>query len=226
MPHPERILGITVANLREILDVASVPNGYFGSPGIVSPILERAEFRVRDEVEQDVSFKQIIPYVTLAYFTGAGSLLFAYSRGKGGAESRLHAKLSLGLGGHVEESDMGDSLDLFGLTLALQRELDEELVFEKSEYGMPSFHGLINDDSLYDYKPSDPVPVGMVHLGFHFVMPVRLPVAFSGEAHAIQLPGWISGNLLPMVAERFETWSQIVIDSYGKAPNNFLGIGG
>src|SRR4051794_16485928 len=58
-------------------------------------------FRPRSEVETDPSFKQLIPYVVLRY----GDKVFHYCRGGSGTETRLHAKRSVGIGGHIADTD-------------------------------------------------------------------------------------------------------------------------
>src|SRR5437763_15708509 len=58
-------------------------------------------YRPRGEVETDPSFKQLIPYVVLRC---AGEL-FHYTRGASGAETRLRALRSVGLGGHITRED-------------------------------------------------------------------------------------------------------------------------
>ena len=54
-------------------------------------------YRPRDEVEEDPSYKQLIPY---CIFRHEGRV-FHYARGAKGGESRLHAKRSVGIGGHI-----------------------------------------------------------------------------------------------------------------------------
>ena len=59
------------------------------------PILGSQElsFQPRGAMETDPSYKQLIPYVLLEWTDGDGVIrLFAYTRGGGGGESRLHAR--------------------------------------------------------------------------------------------------------------------------------------
>ena len=51
-------------------------------------------FRPRDQMENDPSFKQLIPYCLFRY----GDQLFHYKRGKLQGEGRLHSKRSIGVG--------------------------------------------------------------------------------------------------------------------------------
>ncbi len=64
-------------------------------------IPELMEYRPRSEVEEDPSFKQLIPYVVFR----CANAVFCYTRGKTQGEARLHRLRSLGVGGHVSEDD-------------------------------------------------------------------------------------------------------------------------
>src|SRR2546422_6041328 len=72
--------------------------------GLLDPA--HTSYRPRSAMEQDPSFKQLIPYVIFRY-RGAGgqTMLFQYTRGKGQGESRLHAKRSIGVGGDIFADD-------------------------------------------------------------------------------------------------------------------------
>jgi predicted NUDIX family phosphoesterase len=115
-----------------------------------SAILDPAAFRFRPraEVETDPSFKQLIPYLVLKH----GGEAFHYRRGGSGTETRLAARRSIGIGGHISEADAAGGADPY-LT-GMLRELTEEV-----ELGCGYRErcvGFINDDRT---------PVGSVHLG-------------------------------------------------------------
>src|SRR6476469_2162457 len=80
-----------------------------------------ARFLPRPEMEEDPSYKQIIPYVIFR----SGDRIFRYTRGKTQGEARLHAKRSIGVGGHVDEPDADGRATLDAYEVALRRELDE-----------------------------------------------------------------------------------------------------
>src|SRR5438046_2578586 len=58
-------------------------------------------FLPRAQAENDSAYKQIIPYVLLAF----QDRVLHYVRGKKAGEQRLVAKGSIGIGGHMNESD-------------------------------------------------------------------------------------------------------------------------
>ena len=70
----------------------------------LKPILASSElsFKPRGAMETDPRYKQLIPYVLMQWTDDDGKVhLFTYTRGGGGGESRLHAKRSVGIGGHI-----------------------------------------------------------------------------------------------------------------------------
>ncbi|MGH8477920.1 MAG: hypothetical protein ACRER2_19510 [Methylococcales bacterium] len=81
----------------------------------------------RDALEEMPSFKQIIPYVVVRI----GDRLLRYTRASSGGEDRLHGRMSIGLGGHIDLSDIVSDKDCVDLSAtffkAAQRELEEEV---------------------------------------------------------------------------------------------------
>jgi predicted NUDIX family phosphoesterase len=121
----------------------------------LEPILrsDQLSFQPRSEMENDPNYKQLIPYVLLQWTDEEGDTkLFTYTRGGGSGESRLHAKRSVGIGGHISREDAAGGTDPY--STGMQRELSEEVRLE-SAYS-ESRDGLI-------YDPSN--DVGKVHLG-------------------------------------------------------------
>jgi predicted NUDIX family phosphoesterase len=109
-------------------------------------------YKPRPEMEEDPSFKQLIPYVVFRYQTPDGETqLFSYARGKGQGESRLHDKWSIGIGGHISSVDNSENEPYRD---GMRRELEEEVMID-TPYSERCV-GLINDDES---------EVGKVHLG-------------------------------------------------------------
>lgn len=163
---------------------------------LLSP--EHAHFAPRSEVEEDPSLKQLIPYVIFR----SGDLIFTYTRGKSGGESRLKAKRSIGVGGHVDEEDAGGRSGFDAYETALKRELDEEVATEQP--GVMKLVGLINDDST---------PVGQVHLGVVHICDLPTPGVTSRE-DALADAGFVPLSELLAEIESFETWSQICLQAF------------
>lgn len=154
-------------------------------------------YRPRDEVEQDPGFKQLIPYVVFRHTRPDGTVeLFQYTRGKGQGEKRLHAKRSVGVGGHISSDDAAadDSYQE-----GMQRELSEEIRIE-TPY-QETCVGLINDDES---------EVGRVHLGIVHLCDVESPEVFPREEDLLDA-GFRPCQQLLAELEQFETWSQICL---------------
>ncbi len=159
----------------------------------IEAIQAEGEFRPRDEVEDDPSWKQVIPYLLLR----DGERVFLMKRTKAGADQRLHDRFSIGVGGHVNPGDA----DLYG---GLRREWAEELTADFT----PDFEpiGVLNDDEN---------DVGAVHLGLVFEADAR------GRPVAIRETDKLSGAFATFsevaeVQDRLETWSALLFDFLGQ----------
>jgi predicted NUDIX family phosphoesterase len=170
-----------------------------GMDEAVARLLDPANhfFMDRAEAEEDPSFKQLIPYCVFRH----GERILHYTRGKSGGESRLHAKISVGVGGHINPVD-ADS----GRTgpevyhAAVARELEEELE-------LPGGHsqriiGLLNDDSN---------PVGRVHLGIVHLIDLESDAVSSREDALANLGFSPLADLNSEHFERLETWSAFCV---------------
>src|SRR3989442_10503516 len=65
-------------------------------------VREYGVFRPRAGVEEDPSFKQIIPYLLVRH----RGRLFLVQRSTEGGETRLHGKYSIGVGGHMKPGEV------------------------------------------------------------------------------------------------------------------------
>ncbi|HEX8251934.1 MAG TPA: NUDIX domain-containing protein [Thermoanaerobaculia bacterium] len=153
-------------------------------------IVDRHFFLDRPTAEISPQYKQIIPYVLIRHQQS----YFLLQRTQKQTESRLHHKLSLGIGGHINP-DTPDLLD------GLRKELEEE-VNVAGDYDL-SFVGILNDDTT---------DVGRVHLGAVYVLDtfdsdvtVRETEKMTGR--------WVVREELAQHREAMETWSQIVFDA-------------
>ena len=154
-------------------------------------------FMDRAAAEEDPSHKQLIPYCVFR----CGDRILHYTRGKSGGESRLHAKISVGVGGHVNPVDTGNGRT--GPTAyhaAVTREIEEELNLpEEHEHRIIA---LLNDESN---------PVGQVHLGIVHVIDLKSDAVSSREDALTDLGFTSLADLNGPLFERLETWSQFCI---------------
>ena len=163
---------------------------------LLSP--RHTSYRPREQMEQDPSFKQLIPYVIFCHRDSqAPQAVFQYTRGTGQGEGRLHSKRSVGIGGHISAIDAmaGGSDDPY--REGMRRELEEEVIIG-SPYTARCV-GLINDDQT---------EVGRVHLGVVYVFELERPAVRPRESEIIE-SGFRPVEDILADLSGFETWSQI-----------------
>ena len=173
--------------------------GYFqGFTTNVAPYLATlldpayGSYRPRPAMEQDPSFKQLIPYCIFRF----EDQIFYYRRSKGTGEGRLHGKRSIGVGGHISSEDQAAASPYLQ---AMQREIAEE-VFLESGYRQTCV-GLLNDDES---------EVGKVHLGVVHIFDLDEPKVLPRETSMIET-GFATVNDLAEDIDSFETWSQLCL---------------
>ncbi len=150
-------------------------------------------FIPRVAAETDPNYKQLIPYVV---FRHEGNI-FHYLRGTKATETRLQALRSVGVGGHIEPEDAGQSDDLY--RCGMMREVQEE-VFLEADFEERCL-GLINDDSN---------SVGQVHLGIVHLFELQEPNVRPRE-DVLTEAGFSPLPDLEQLKAEFETWSQFLL---------------
>ena len=159
-------------------------------------------FRKRSELEEDPSFKQIIPYSVIS----SGDSFYLFKRSSGQTEKRLHNKFTLGAGGHMNPGGFAVSKEQYFID-ELKRELFEEVrllngcLIEDIE-----FIGLINDDTI---------PVGKFHIGLLYNILVSNKEVYINETDKMTAE-WIDKSNLAEFYNGMETWSKIIFDFYIK----------
>ena len=159
-------------------------------------------FRKRSELEEDPSFKQIIPYSVIS----SGDSFYLFKRSSGQTEKRLHNKFTLGAGGHMNPIGSAVSKEQY-FNDELKRELFEEVrllngcIIEDIE-----FIGLINDDTI---------PVGKFHIGLLYNIRVSNKEIYINETDKMTAE-WIEKSNLAEFYNGMETWSKIIFDFYIK----------
>ncbi|WP_150131844.1 NUDIX domain-containing protein [Sphingomonas carotinifaciens] len=156
-------------------------------------------FGPRRVLEEREDYRQIIPYIVLRI----GDRIVRYTRTPAGGETRLHGRMSIGLGGHVDLVDSkasGDSFQLLGtVEQAAERELQEELGEVTCE--RRRWVGLLVDNET---------AVGRVHIGLIGIwdiggLPDREAEDAVGEVELVSL------SELQKNAGMLETWSAMLL---------------
>lgn len=156
-----------------------------------------ARFMDRELAEESPQFKQLIAY---AIFCHEGRVL-AYARTSKGGESRLHDKMSLGIGGHINPVDgLADSLETY--LAGVEREIREEVVF--SGTAKQRLYAVINDDSN---------EVGSVHLGIVHRFELDSDDVRPNEKKLADMSFRSLDELAGSLYDRLETWSAICVEA-------------
>jgi predicted NUDIX family phosphoesterase len=174
---------------------------------VLDAIINALSFMERPAAEEDPSFKQIIPYGAVL----KRDEVLVLQRLSGGGEKRLHGKISLGVGGHLNPVDetqvnLSQQPDLSRgdvISATMYRELTEELYV----HGLSTIEpiGYINDDTT---------TVGQVHLGIVY----RIDLTHEGAAKVREIEvltgGFQSWNNVAKLRDRMESWSVFLMDAY------------
>ena len=186
---------------RELLEKIGIFHGLnFDVEKYLPAFLSRENnfFMRRSLAETDPKFKQIIPYVLLVH----NGRVLHYVRGKKAGEQRLVSKGSIGIGGHMNDSDEGlFALDKDAYLEGVRREVCEEL-----NVGSPFKNrivALLNDDTT---------EVGQVHLGVVHVFDLETDDVQKRESMITNL-GFLTREELQARRDSMETWSQICVDA-------------
>src|SRR6476659_808526 len=155
-------------------------------------------FLPRPEAEINPAYKQIIPYALIAFQDKVAH----YVRGKKAGEQRLVAKGSIGIGGHMNETDESlFAMDEQAYRAGVEREVNEEIRIDAAFEDR--IVALLNDDTT---------EVGRVHLGIVHVFKLAEPKVEKREAMITGLT-FLAKDELFARRETMETWSQICLDS-------------
>jgi predicted NUDIX family phosphoesterase len=146
-------------------------------------------FVARADAEVQPKWRQIIPYVVVMH----GDDVFTLRRLRKQTEARLHDKVSIGVGGHINPGH--------DLLAGLRKELDEEVAID-DPYAL-EFAGILNDEST---------EVGRVHLGAVYVL--RASSAKVRVRETEKMTGsFVARRELATMRDAMETWSQVVFDA-------------
>lgn len=157
-------------------------------------IKSKSEFRVRDTLEEDPSYKQIVAQVILKYKDK-----YYLHRLVQRNEGRLNGLCPLPLGGHIDEIKdyQGDDI----VEHALMQELSEEVTLN-SKILSKEFLGLIYLE--------DENPVNHLHVGFVYVFELDGDDVHVKE-EGLEDIGFVSLEYLKTNKEELTYWSRVVI---------------
>jgi len=178
-----------------------------GNAEVLKKIVQNGQFLGRSELEEDPSYKQIIPYAIISNKES----FYLFRRRSGQTEKRLNNRFSLGVGGHMNPNGSIASGEEYIID-ELKREFYEEVklingcLIENIE-----FTGFINDDTI---------PVGMFHIGLLYNIRVSNREVYINETDKMTAE-WIDKPNLVEFYGGMETWTKIAFDFYIK-PGSIL----
>ena len=161
-------------------------------------LLDHKEYIPRSQCETDPSYQQLIPYVVVR----CGGLILAYQRK--GSETRLDGLWSIGIGGHVNDTDEGW---LSGVV----REIREETGFD----GAIGMTGQIPPNNEWaplsgplGFLRSDLTAVDRVHLGVLY----ELRVPDVNAVHMTECADYRWFDRIHAGGLNLENWSRMALD--------------
>lgn len=169
--------------------------------------------------ETDTKILQLIPYIVCF---NSDSNILSYRR-KGGGETRLEGKRSIGIGGHVNDRDKKISSDnykrhiektkttnLWEIVInGATRELEEELGLSK-KYSSRELKQVGTIFTPTDGRTMTPLPrVGQVHLGIIYTLNISNTVTVKATEGLID-PMFLLD--IPDL-EEYELWSRMILDN-------------
>ncbi len=189
----EMVLVIATKDIDEIVKETGFVNVPIEEIKILTE--KRGFFVKRERAESDESIRQLIPYVVMQ---NMDDLYLMVKRLSIQTEKRLHGMYSIGIGGHVNDQDEGDTPWMKFLS-GMEREMNEEVIIRKS-FEWPKYIGIIKEVST---------PVNRVHLGV--VFQIKADVEGIREKDKFS---WEFVNLADLLSryDMMESWSKYVID--------------
>lgn len=203
---------------REKLFPECAPHGFVAfdgentEKGFMTRLENEGFFVERAYAEKTPALKQPIPYCVVIQ----EGKVFLLTRSKKGGEARLHNKLSIGVGGHVEAVDLPTSEELSlhpdwsprnPIPKAALREATLEELEIEGDFELKTV-GLINDDTN---------PVGAVHIGIVMLLitdgPVRVRETEQLSGKFVSLDEL---NQLVRDGANLETWSSLLVPELDK----------
>lgn len=164
---------------------------------IMDKILAYGIFKPRNILENDSSYKQIIPYAIIC----CGDEVYLFKRTKKQTEVRLHNLYSLGVGGHM--NPYGEKIDVAYMRHELNREMNEEVIVHKG--------CIIESIAAIGFLNDDTNDVGKVHLGVLYNINLTNKSIEINEKD--KMTGqWVKKTDLNDYYTQMESWSKLYVD--------------
>lgn len=157
---------------------------------------QQSEFRVRAELEDDPSFKQIIVQVILKY----NGKYFLHKQVHAN-EKRLNSLSIIPLGGHIEQFDALEGQDI--IQVALEREMAEEAEIATQ---------ILNKKFLGLIYLEDGNPVNYMHVGLLYLFDLESDAVKMHE-DGLETIGWVDAEYLRANTTQISYWSKVFVEA-------------
>lgn len=166
----------------------------YDTENVLRCMKECASYQLRWKVEQDSSWKQVIPYVVME----TEERIMAAKRLKG--DPRLVGGYTVGMGGHINPEDGDDPLES-----SIYRELEEETTFVQREH-MISYR--IHPTSFVNVRNE----VSLMHICIPVLMQVRNFEEIQIRETEKLAGVWLLKDGLAELDGKLEGWSEITLN--------------
>jgi predicted NUDIX family phosphoesterase len=187
-----------------LLEKYNIIEKVFFNRNVWSDIVNNLEILPRSEAEDNFSYKQLIVYVIIK----SENHYLTYVRSLKSIEKRLKKRHSLGIGGHINISDihqlslLDDNKFTNFVIQAIWRELKEEITINSQIIGEPRLICFIN---------SDTDDVCKLHFGIVWVVEIRNKNVFKRNERGIGKLQFSEMHELKNNIDLFESWSKFLI---------------
>ncbi len=170
-----------------------------------SILQKHAEFKPRRtsegeyDVENDISYKQIIPGAVFLY----DDKIFTYTRLEGSGERRMFGRNDILIGGHVNPQDKKETYNETFWN-ALHREIAEEVDYDDS-YSLDQV-GYVNTEGT---------PLDSVHFGLVYVIRGRSPNIAVRETEAMR-GSLMTVEEIDQLEPPLQSWHKHIFEAYKK----------
>ena len=204
----------------DIITACGMHPGFVKLDSILDTIGRGLTFIPRALAEKNPSMRQLVPYTVIML----GSFYLVYRRTRKSDEIGLRGKYSIGTSGHINESDerrleripqQGTNKIRNLILSAAKREIEEEIRISSKNLAEPRFLGFVFDDSTQVSKKH----FGVALLARLSTTPIGTEISIDSVEQSIGKPRFWDLYTLKANREKFETWSQILIDHFLEKEN-------
>lgn len=214
--HQEHIIAVFSDKYNELAKKKNVGNIYsiseLSEKRDISEAFSKSDIIIaqRETLEKNTGFRQLIPYVSLV--TEDGKFL-TYTRTKKGNENRLHKKISVGFGGHMDATDTHFNADsTIDVEKTIFNGLNREVIEELGEDVYDKIKDQIKNFKIEEMIIDDKTEVEQVHLALLIKIVINKEIEVISEDESITIEGFLKAKEIKELNGDIEPWSEIVIN--------------